>query len=164
MVTNDQSEQLRFSIINTEMTVEAMRDSGYKSTTHALAELIDNSVEAEATEIEIFGVSRWDSQVSRHQLKELAVLDNGVGMDWQTLRGSLRYGHGTRRTRRGIGRFGVGLPNASMSQATCVDVWSWQDGVTNALHTWLSISEVQGGRKGDPTTETRAHPGRIPIS
>ena len=150
MVTTDQSEQLSFSIINTEMTVEAMRDSGYKSTTHALAELIDNSIEAGATEIEIFGVSRWDSRVNRRQLKELAVLDNGIGMDWPTLRGSLRYGHGTRRSRRGIGRFGVGLPNASMSQATRVDVWSWQNGVTNALHTWLSIRDVQDGRKEIP--------------
>ena len=32
-------KQLAFSIINTKMTVAAMRDSGYKSTTHALAEI-----------------------------------------------------------------------------------------------------------------------------
>ncbi len=145
MVNEIKGEQLSFSIINTEMTVEAMRDSGYKSTTHALAELIDNSFEAEATEIEIFGVSRRDDRMQRLQLKELAVLDNGSGMDPYTLRGSLRYGHGTRRDRKGIGRFGVGLPNASMSQSTRVDVWSWQNGVTNALHTWLSISDVQEG-------------------
>ena len=150
MVMRPHQEQLSFSIINTEMTVEAMRDSGYKSTTHALAELIDNSIEAGGREIEVFGLSRRDPNVNRLQLRELAVLDNGVGMDSDTLRGSLRYGHGTRRQRSGIGRFGVGLPNASMSQATRVDVWSWQNGVTNALHTWLSISDVQGGRTEIP--------------
>ena len=142
--------QLNFSIINTEMTVEAMRDSGYKSTTHALAELIDNSIEASAMAIEIFGVSRWNPQTSRMSLVELAVMDNGDGMDPNTLRGSLRYGFGTRRNRRGIGRFGIGLPNSSMSQARRVDVWSWQSGVTNAMHTHLAIADVEAGVREIP--------------
>ena len=115
MVANNEGQQT-FSIINTPMTVSAMRDSGYKSTTHALAELIDNSIEANATHIELFGLSRFDmvSERRRVRLKELAVLDNGDGMDFGTLRGSLRYGIGTKRSRKGIGRFGMGLPNSSM--------------------------------------------------
>jgi len=139
------TEQLSFSIVDTQMTIKAMRDSGYKSTTHALAELVDNSIESGATSIEIFGISRLDDKTKRITLKELAVLDNGSGMDSHTLRGSLRYGHGTRRQRHGIGRFGLGLPNSSMSQARKVDVWSWQNGVTNALHTWLSLDDVEKG-------------------
>ena len=145
MAVTEFDGQLEFSIIDIRMTVEAMRDSGYKSTTHALAELIDNSIEGGATAIEIFGISRRDGHTGRFTLKELAVLDNGEGMDKNTLRGSLRYGHGTRQQRQGIGRFGLGLPNSSMSQARRVDVWSWQSGVTNALHTWLSIDEVERG-------------------
>ena len=143
-------KQLAFSIINTKMTVAAMRDSGYKSTTHALAEIIDNSIEANATAIEIFGLSRQDEQTGRLTLSELAVLDNGVGMDATTLRGSLRYGYGTRLDRSGIGRYGVGLPNSSMSQAKQVHIWSWQTGATNALHTWLSINEVERGTEEIP--------------
>ena len=104
--------QLSFSIIDPAMTVKAMRDSGYKSTTHALAELIDNSIESHATAIEVFGISRRDTRTGRFSLTKLAVLDNGEGMNGDTLRGSLRYGHGTRRERRGIGRFGLGLPNS----------------------------------------------------
>ena len=142
--------QLSFSIINTEMTVEAMRDSGYKSTTHALAELIDNSIEANAMAIEVFGVSGRHPQTSRMSLVELAVMDNGDGMAPDTLRGSLRYGFGTRRNRKGIGRFGIGLPNSSMSQARRVDVWSWQSGVTNALHTCLAIADVEAGVREIP--------------
>ena len=46
------------------MTVKAMRDSGYKSTTHALAELIDNSIESHATAIEVFVVIRWSVERS----------------------------------------------------------------------------------------------------
>ena len=143
-------DDLDFSVINTEMTVEAMRDSGYKSTTHALSELIDNAIEASASTIEIFGLSGRDDTTGRITLKELAVLDNGEGMNKETLRNSLRYGHGTRRSRHGIGRFGVGLPNSSMSQARRVDIWSWKTGVTNALHTWLSIDDVERGLKQIP--------------
>ena len=134
-----------FSIIDATMTVQAMRDSGYKSTTHALAELIDNSIESEADSIEVFGLSRFDGRTNRRTLQELAVLDNGRGMDRSTLRGALRYGHGTRRERRGIGRFGIGLPNSSMSQARRLDVWSWQSGATNAFHTYLYLDEVEAG-------------------
>ena len=54
MAVNQSELQLSFSIIDPKMTVEAMRDSGYKSTTHALAELIDNSIESGATAIEVF--------------------------------------------------------------------------------------------------------------
>ncbi len=161
-MTNKQ-QQLNFSIIDTQMTVNSMRDSGYKSTTHALAELIDNSIESGATMIEIFGVSRRDIRTQRFTLQELAVLDNGEGMDPITLRGSLRYGHGTRRDRRGIGRFGLGLPNSSMSQARQVDVWSWQSGATNALHTRLSIDDVKGGASEipEPTMDTIPLPYRV---
>lgn len=158
MVVSESESQPSFSIVDSRMTVEAMRDSGYKSTTHALAELIDNSIESQATAIEVFGVSRRDSRTGRFTIEELAVLDNGEGMDVITLRGSLRYGHGTRRDRRGIGRFGLGLPNSSMSQARRVDVWSWRSGVTNALHTWLSIDDVEGGANEIPEPQLNPIP------
>ena len=106
---DDSQLEMDFSIIDPAMTVQAMRDSGYKSTTHALAELIDNSIESDADMIEVFGLSRHDNRTNRRTLQELAVLDNGCGMDRNTLRGALRYGHGTRRERLGIGplRHGV---------------------------------------------------------
>ncbi len=153
MAVSTSGVQLSFSIIDSEMTVKAMRDSGYKSTTHALAELIDNSIESNATAVEVFGTSRRDARTGRFTLTTLAVLDNGEGMNGDTLRGSLRYGHGTRRERRGIGRFGLGLPNSSMSQAKRVDVWSWQSGATNALHTHLSLDEVEAGAREIPELE-----------
>lgn len=149
-MNDPQQTQMDFSIIDSKMTVRAMRDSGYKSTTHALAELIDNSIESGAEVIEIFGLSRQESETGRLTLQELAVLDNGGGMNGDTLRGSLRYGYGTRRDRLGIGRFGLGLPNSSMSQARCLDVWSWQSGVTNALHTSLHIDDVERGTSEIP--------------
>ena len=160
MVMSQVGEQLQFSIFDTEKTVEAMRDSGYKSPTHAIAELIDNSIEADASSIEIFGLSRWEASTGRMTLEEIAVLDNGSGMDSRTLREALRYGSGTRRHRQGIGRFGIGLPNSSMSQATQLDVWSWQSGVTNAIHTRLWISDVEKGIREIPPATQEAIPKR----
>jgi hypothetical protein len=156
-MTTPKTEQ-KYSIVNTDMTVEAMRDSGYKSTTHALAELIDNSIEAGAVAVELFGISRRDEHTDRVTLKELAVLDDGSGMDEDSLRRSLRYGDGTRWGRKGIGRFGVGLPNSSMSQCKRVDIWSWQNGPTNALHTYLSIADVENGATEIPKPELRQIP------
>ena len=166
--TDDSQLEMDFSIIDPAMTVQAMRDSGYKSTTHALAELIDNSIESDADMIEVFGLSRYDSRTNRRTLQELAVLDNGFGMDRNTLRGALRYGHGTRRERRGIGRFGMGLPNSSISQARRLDVWSWQSGPTNALHTYLYLDDVEQGISQipeptlKPVSEAYLQSSRIP--
>ena len=156
--TDHGQAELEFSIIDATMTVRAMRDSGYKSTTHALAELIDNSIESDADTIEVFGLSRLDPKTNRLTLQELAVLDNGGGMGRNTLRSALRYGHGTRRQRRGIGRFGMGLPNSSISQARRLDVWSWQAGPTNALHTYLHLDDVENGVTQIPEPTLREVP------
>ncbi|MEU0626877.1 ATP-binding protein [Streptomyces sp. NPDC005989] len=142
----------KYSIVTSDLTVKALQDSGYKSTAHAIAELIDNGIEAGADLVELFVVESTDrpSQRSRHRVEKIAVLDNGSGMDPETLRQSLRFGAGTRQHRKGIGRFGVGLPNSSISQCDRVDVWSWTNGPDNALHTHLDLTEVRGGLEEVP--------------
>ncbi|RDG38008.1 DNA mismatch repair protein [Streptomyces corynorhini] len=135
-----------YPIVSADMTVKAMRDSGYKSTAHAIAELIDNGIEAQGDVVELFAVeaTKRPTERSRYPIAKIAVMDNGTGMDRETLRKSLRFGVGSRQERKGIGRFGVGLPNSSMSQCTRVDVWSWQNGPENALHTYLDLHRIEG--------------------
>ncbi|WP_369178643.1 ATP-binding protein [Streptomyces mutabilis] len=135
-----------YPIVSSDMTIKAMRDSGYKSTAHAIAELIDNGIEAGADIVELFAVeaSERRTERARYHVEKIAVMDNGRGMDRETLRRSLRFGVGTRQDRKGIGRFGVGLPNSSMSQCKRVEVWSWQNGPDNALYTYLDIEEIEG--------------------
>ena len=147
MAAQPVQEELDFSIVSAKLTIEAMRDSGYKSTDHALAELIDNSVEAGATLVKVVSVETPpdpDVPYARAQITEIAVSDDGEGMDGQTLRRALKFGDGTRldRSRRGIGRFGVGLPQSSVSQCRRVDVWTWQNGSDNALHCYLDLGEI----------------------
>ena len=154
-----------FSVVSPALTVKAMRDSGYKDTDHALAELIDNSIEAGAQLIELVACERpadQDHAYSRAQVSEIAVVDDGEGMDEVTLRRALRFGDGTRLDRklRGIGRFGVGLPNASISQCCQVDVWSWTNGPDNAMHCYLSLEDIEKGEKDVPVPVQESVPDR----
>ncbi|RUL46540.1 ATP-binding protein [Lysinibacillus antri] len=137
-----------------------MRDNGYKNTAYAVAELIDNSIQANANYVQIM-CKEQDILVNQKKiprLTELAVLDNGDGMDAEVLQLCLQFGNGTRleRSKRtGIGRFGMGLPASSISQCTRVDVWSWQDGVENALHTYLDIKEVKEKKSAEIPLPTK---------
>ena len=158
--------ELDFSIVSPKLTIEAMRDSGYKDTNHALAELIDNSVEAGANLVEVIAVETppdLQQSYARARVSEIAVADNGEGMDSTTLRRALRFGDGTRlaRSKRGIGRFGVGLPQASISQCQRVDIWTWQNGADNAFHCYLDLEEIKtSGRQEVPRPVLTAVPDR----
>ncbi len=157
-----QQTKFDFPILTPKLTLEAMRDSGYKDTNHALAELIDNSVEAKADLIEVIAVEvTSDRPHARPRVTEIAVVDNGEGMDEIILRRSLRFGDGTKldRSKRGIGRFGVGLPQSSISQCKRVDVWTWQNGASNAFHCYLDLDEINRDNQVDvPKTVHEAVP------
>ncbi len=103
--------------------INAIRDSGYKSTAAALAELVDNSLEAGAKHISI--------EIRPGQGSELrptiTVVDDGCGMPPSVLRLALQFGGSTRfNSRAGAGRYGMGLPCSALSQARRVDLYSWQ--------------------------------------
>lgn len=136
------------SYVPAHLAIQAMRDNGYKNTAYAVAELIDNSIQANASYVQIICKEKEQAGSSRTlvKLNQLAILDNGEGMDAEVLQLCLQFGNGTRldkKNRTGIGRFGMGLPASSISQCKRVDVWSWQNGVENALHTYLDIDEVK---------------------
>jgi hypothetical protein len=113
-----------YSIIALDNFIQANRDSGYKGTASAISELVDNSIQAGATRIAISIAAKPSDEDTTI---EVSVLDDGCGMDPPTLRQALRFGGSTRfGDRRGLGRYGMGLPNASLSQARRVTVFTWQ--------------------------------------
>lgn len=137
-------------IIPPELAVKAMRDSGYRNTAYALAELIDNSIQADASEVELICVEKYEQVNSqkRLRLQEIGTIDNGNGMSAQTLAIALQFGNGTHlEDRAGIGRFGMGLPNSSISQCRRLDVWTWTNGPDNAIHSYLDVGDIQSGVK-----------------
>jgi hypothetical protein len=91
--------------------IESMRAMGYTSQT-AIADVLDNSVAAQANVVEIFGDAT--------KIPYLCIADDGVGMSQDELRVAMRYAGknvGTSRGKKDLGRFGLGLKTASLSQA-----------------------------------------------
>lgn len=147
---DQQTDDSKGLIIPPALAVKAMRDSGYRNTAYALAELIDNSIQANATEVELICLEQYEQVGSqtRLRLSEIATVDNGEGMTAQTLAIALQFGNGTHLSdRAGIGRFGMGLPNSSISQCRRLEVWTWKNGPENALYSYLDVEEIEGSVK-----------------
>lgn len=105
--------------------LESMRSVGY-SLEAAVADLIDNSITATAHHIVI------DADVVDG--KYLAILDDGRGMTASEAREALRLaGDVGDRKESDLGRFGLGLKTASLSQARCLTVITKRAGVVTAL-------------------------------
>lgn len=142
-------------ILPPHLAVKAMRDSGYKDAAHAVAELIDNSIQAglevnKKTHIEVIAIDERELVKERKMLriKQVAVLDDAAGMDAVTLRMALQFGNGTNleeKDQAGIGKFGMGLPNASISRCQHVDVYSWTK-KGKVLYSYLDIGEIRRGK------------------
>jgi hypothetical protein len=117
------------------LLIESMRSLGYSFDT-AIADLIDNSVSAEAKNINILIDPSDDPQ--------LIIFDDGHGMDAATLEEALRFGSRGPGETRGIndlGRFGLGLKSASLSQCRRLVVASKHDGELNCF-SW-DLDEVK---------------------
>lgn len=154
------------TFIPTSLAIQSMRDNGYKSTVYAIAELVDNSIQAGATKVDILLGEKLGSH-NRHVIHEIAILDNGSGMDKETMSICLQFGNGTRLTsekQTGMGKFGMGLPAASVSQCLKTELYSWQS-KSDTLMTRLDIDAIKGGEEEVPepiSKDIPAHYKRIP--
>lgn len=124
---------------------DALRNTGYKNIECAMAEIIDNSIQAEAKDILIIVSEEYNPETGRNNIKEIGFLDNGKGMEQLELESCLGIGYSTRTDRKGMGRFGVGLPQASLYACPSVDVYSWQNGYDNCKKVFLDINKVKDG-------------------
>jgi len=107
------------------------KNSGYKSTAHALAEIVDNAAEEDARHISIIIKENRNPKY----LMAIGVMDDGNGMDPELLQAAVCERSGSRFDRmsstgvgrRKYGKYGIGLPKASISQSNRFAVWSWQN-------------------------------------
>ncbi len=154
-MTNDSS----YNIVHEQNFIRAARDTGYRSTASAVAELVDNAIQAKAKNIRIFVTQEG---VGPRRLISVAVLDDGCGMDGRTLRTALRFGGSSRfDDREGPGRFGMGLPNSSVSQARRVDVYTWRQR-DKVLHSYIDVDEIAEGVMAQvPPARRRATPEHL---
>lgn len=108
--------------------LRGMRDIGYKSPAWAISEMVDNSIQAQATTVEVlFG--HLVSERGGDQPGQIAVVDDGVGMIPDMISYAVRWG-GTDREddRQGFGRYGYGLPSSTVSMAKRYSVYSKSPG------------------------------------
>lgn len=108
--------------------LESMRDIGY-SFESALADIVDNSISAEARHVRI--VNDLDGAEQPY----LAVLDDGRGMNPDELTAAMRHGSRSPREVRAagdLGRFGLGMKTASFSQCRRLTVVSRTAGELSA--------------------------------
>lgn len=102
---------------NTKM-IESLRYLTYKNHT-ALADLVDNSLDAGADQISVTIDKSADS---------ICIVDNGSGMGLETLIEAIKLGSETNKSGSDLGRFGMGLVTASISMARRLEVASLQSG------------------------------------
>jgi hypothetical protein len=107
----------------------SLRDIGYDFVS-AIADLIDNSIAAGATDVAVeIEFAGSDSTIY--------IADNGCGLNARGMTEALRFG--SRRTYGSgdLGRYGLGLKTASLSQARCVTIISRSADRKRAL--WRSL-------------------------
>ncbi|NDQ55752.1 MAG: ATP-binding protein [Acidipila sp.] len=99
--------------------VRSLRDLGYDFV-HAVADLVDNSIAASASRVVIdlkwAGPDSW-----------VRVADNGTGMSGTTITEAMRFGSERDYELDDLGKFGLGLKTASLSQCRRLTVASRVD-------------------------------------
>lgn len=122
-----------------DILVESTRSIGYTFES-ALADIIDNSIGNGATHIDV--------RFSSIDPKYIAILDDGCGMTPDELIIAMRYGSknvNDQRAESDLGRFGLGLKTASLSQCRKLTVISKKNNVISAASWDLDfIIEQQG--------------------
>ncbi|NMG27969.1 ATP-binding protein [Aromatoleum evansii] len=114
--------------------IEALRGLGYSAAT-ALADIIDNSIAARATNVDL--TFNWNGSGSA-----ITILDDGEGMDADMLDRAMRLGEINplaERSPQDLGRFGLGLKTASFSQCRRLTVASRRTGQTECLRWDLDV-------------------------
>jgi hypothetical protein len=114
----------------------ALRSIGY-SFEVAVADIIDNAIDAQAKRVLIRFVIKRDAPL------DVVIYDDGSGMDEMTLREAMRFGADVSEQIDRLGKFGLGLKLASLSQARELRVYSLKAGKLSGRG-WLEEGITRG--------------------
>lgn len=126
---------------NAENLINSLRSIGYQLET-ALADVVDNSIAARSTEIEIN--FKWNNSKC-----SISILDNGFGMHENELIKALTFAStniSQKRESNDLGRFGLGLKSASLSQARVLEVYTKKDEVISS-YSW-NLNDIEKANDG----------------
>jgi hypothetical protein len=139
-------------VISIYQSLESDRDSDFDCYS-AYSEAIDNSIQADATVINI----KFDPS-SGNAINKVTFSDNGTGMDTYVLQRCLRLGYSSRfNDRTGIGRFGVGMTKGAIHECRRVDVYSKTSG-GEWEYTYLDLDEIKNQDTKDGDNSWRIPP------
>lgn len=97
--------------------MEGLRDTGYDFNT-AVADIIDNSIAADAKNVNILLQMDPAGEVFVY------IADDGCGMNFGELKNAMKYGSAKRSNKASLGKFGLGLKTASTAFCRCLSVIS----------------------------------------
>lgn len=152
-----QNNQITPSIVSVGQALWSMRNAPY-STESALAELIDNSIQAKADYVSVI-VSEETAEISpdrsTNRLSSIAVFDNGDGMDAELIQNCLGVGFSrNKHDPEGLGKFGYGMLIGSLSQCFRIEVYSWKKGQPINF-VYIDLDELlETGQQNIPAIET----------
>ena len=136
-------EQEGLPLLELGTAYQSLRESDFNFPT-AIGELIDNSVQAKAKRIDII------PKIDRSVITQISVVDDGDGMDEETLNGCPQLGFSTRyNDREGLGRFGVGATYASISHCKRTIFCSRSKGAGDFLATYIDLDEIANNTQTD---------------
>lgn len=98
--------------------IESLRNMGYECST-AIADLVDNSLAAGASEVHVELFAQGGNQPAG-----IVIADNGRGMDREQLYEAMRFGAFQEYSAEDLGKYGLGLKTASLSQCRNLTVSS----------------------------------------
>lgn len=147
----NQASGKKVELIRVDRLYESLRYNEY-SPENGMGEIVDNSVEAGATRIDV-KITRMKQQGKgkpKAKIQAIAVIDNGCGMDEEVLSKCLALGESVRpmnRGKMGIGRFGVGMTLGSISLARRVEVYSRAKATDTFLYTFIDLEMIGNGNQ-----------------
>lgn len=136
-------EDFEFPLFNSKQALESQRRNGYRNTAAAAREIVDNALEAAAENIYIvFDYNK--SEKGKTLVSSVAFIDDGSGMHPKMARYALSLGGGTHFDDPDfIGKFGFGLPNASINQALLVEVYTRTSEKHDIMKASLDVRRVK---------------------
>lgn len=126
---------------NPEFLIKAISEQGY-TLEAALADLIDNSISAKASKVEV--LFRTDEAPFT-----LYIADDGIGMDEESLKLNMRFPSKSledNRSKKDLGRFGLGMKTASFSQSRKFTVLSRIKGSEQFCGRTWDVSLLKDGK------------------
>ena len=138
IITTKQNPEMEL-LPDPERIVNGLRDTGYNFNT-AIADIVDNSISADATVVSINVNMMPDMSV------KVYIADNGYGMDKDGLINAMKYGSKSRSEKHSLGKFGLGLKTASTAFCRQLSVVSCPEAGGDCLKVQWDLDYI--GNKG----------------